>query len=115
MKRTKAILGAATALLLLAAAPAGASYELTATWGGYGSEDGQFNFPQGVDTDSDDNVFVADTGNDRIQKFDSSGTFVTKWGSEGTGDGQFAGPVAIATDSHDNVYVADRYNNRIHG
>ena len=52
-------------------------------------------------------------GNDRIQKFDSSGTFLTKWGSSGSGDGQFDGPVGVATDSSGNVYVADYDNHRI--
>ena len=42
---------------------------------------------------------------DRIQKFDSNGTFITKWGSEGSDDGQFDGPKGIAIDSSGNVYV----------
>ena len=43
----------------------------------------------GVAVDSSGNVYVADSGNNRIQKFDSNGTFITKWGSTGTADGQF--------------------------
>ena len=46
-------------------------------------------------------------GNDRIQKFDSNGTFITKWGSHGSGDGQFYYPNGVAVDSSGNVYVAD--------
>ena len=34
-----------------------------------GSGNGQFNYPNGVATDSSGNVYVADTGNNRIQKF----------------------------------------------
>ena len=52
-------------------------------WGSYGTGDGQFNYPVGVTVDSSDNVYVADFNNNRIQKFDSSGTFMTKWGSPG--------------------------------
>ena len=41
-------------------------------------------------------MYVADgslgLGNNRIQKFDSNGKFITKWGSKGTGDGQFITP-----------------------
>ena len=67
----------------------------------------------GVAVDSSGNVYVADTNNNRIQKFDSSGTFITKWGSSGTGDGQFEYPTGIAVDSSGNVYVADTDNHRI--
>src|SRR5262249_13536918 len=42
------------------------------TWGSYGSGDGQFNQPFGVAVDSSGNVYVADTGNSRIQKFDAN-------------------------------------------
>jgi tripartite motif-containing protein 71 len=59
-------------------------------------------------------VYVVDTQNERIQKFDSDGSFITKWGTEGTGDGQFFWlPHDIAIDSSDNVYVADSGN--VHG
>src|SRR5690606_18350974 len=43
-----------------------------------GSGDGQFSQPVGVCIDSSGNVYVSDQ-NGRIQKFNSSGTFVTKW------------------------------------
>jgi hypothetical protein len=56
---------------------------------------------------------VSDTGNDNIQKFTSSGGFVTKSGGPGSGDGQFSDPTGIATDSAGNVWVADRGNNRM--
>ena len=64
--------------------------------------------------DSSDNVYVGDFGeNNRIQKFDSNGNFITKWGTEGIGDGQFDEPTGIALDSSGNVYVVDRGNSRI--
>ena len=69
--------------------------------------------PDGVATDADGNVYVADCDNHRIQKFDSDGTFVAKWGSAGTGDGQFERPSGVAIDAAGNVYVADTDNNRI--
>ncbi|MBU0569122.1 PEGA domain-containing protein, partial [bacterium] len=85
----------------------------TAKWGSYGTGDGQFRYPHGVAVDAGGNLYVADTNNHRIQKFDSSGTFITKWGSYGTGDGQFKYPYGVAVDSSGNLYVADRDNNRI--
>ena len=58
-------------------------------------------------------MFVAEYNNHRIQKFDSSGNFITKWGSWGTGDGQFRYPIGVAVDSSGDMFVADTANNRI--
>ncbi|MGH9910587.1 MAG: 6-bladed beta-propeller, partial [Nitrososphaerales archaeon] len=58
-------------------------------------------------------VYVADTFNSRIQKFNSSGNFLTKLGSFGSGNGQFIAPHGVALDSSGNLYVADTNNNRI--
>ena len=69
--------------------------------------------PRGMAIDSSGYVYVADTANDRIQKFYSNGNFITKWGSEGTGDGEFHWPPGIAVDSSGYVYVADAGNDRI--
>ena len=72
-----------------------------------------FSDPSGVAVDSSGNVYVADSGNKRIQKFNSAGGFITKWGSSGSGDGQFSYPCGVAVDSSGNVYVADTSNQRI--
>ena len=58
-------------------------------WGSPGPGDGQFNVPSGVAVDASGHVYVADSGNDRIQVFDSSGNYQYQWGSSGFGDGQF--------------------------
>ena len=70
-------------------------------------------FQSDAAVDSSNNVYVADQDNNRIQKFDSSGKFITKWGSYGNGDGQFHNPDGIEVDSSGNVYVSDTDNNRI--
>lgn len=44
-----------------------------------------FRNPQGVAVDSSGNLYVADTYNHRIQKFNSAGTFITAWGGYGSG------------------------------
>ena len=62
--------------------------------------------------DGSGNVYVADSDNDRVQKFDSSGTYLSQWGSSGSGDGQFDDPSGIAVDGS-SVYVADSGNNRV--
>ena len=46
-----------------------------------------------VAVDNNGSVYVSDTGNNRIQKFSSTGTYVSQWGSEGSGDGQFTPPM----------------------
>jgi sugar lactone lactonase YvrE len=58
-------------------------------------------------------VYVSDIGNNRIQKFSSDGTFITKWGSLGTADNQFNDARGVAVDRFGNVYVADSGNHRV--
>lgn len=49
--------------------PAAVTYVYNTQWGSLGSGNGQFNSPRGMAVDSSGNVYVADTGNNRIQKF----------------------------------------------
>jgi len=147
--------------------PAGDAYIFISRWGVKGTKDGQFSHPFGINTDSSNNVYIADStnnriekfdssgffiakygtpapayggdtkkdghlytptdiivdkggfmyivdwGNERIQKFDSAGNFVTKWGSHGTGDGQFNHLWGITMDKDENIYVSDSCNHRI--
>jgi len=79
----------------------------------FGFGDGQFKSPFGIAVDSSDNVYVGGWGDYRIQKFTSSGSFITKWGSSGSGDGQLNSPYGVAVDLSGYVYVADTFNNRI--
>ena len=55
-------------------------HEFILKWGIYGTGDGQLDRPQGIGTDSGGNVYVADTYNNRIQKFTSEGVFVEWYG-----------------------------------
>jgi tripartite motif-containing protein 71 len=88
-------------------------------WGSEGSGEGQFGSgsgtggPLGVTVNSEGNVYVADTLNHRIQKFDSNGKFLLKWGSEGSEGSHFKRPMGIIVDTSGNVYVADSGNNRV--
>lgn len=79
--------------------------------GNNGSNDGQFYSPTDIALGSDENIYVIDTGNFRVQKFDSNGKFILMWGSNGTEDGQFRHPTSIAVDSKDFVYVGDSVGN----
>jgi sugar lactone lactonase YvrE len=82
-------------------------------WGSEGTGDGQFQSVRGIAVDAAGNVYVADSANHRIQKFDAAGTFLAKWGSLGGGNGQFNTPTSVAVDHLGNVFVCDAYNNRI--
>lgn len=86
-------------------------YQLDILWGSYGTGNGQFDSPFGVAVDASGNVYVSDTNNGRIQKFDAQGAYVTQWG--GSGNGLFEIPYGVAVDGSGNVYVADPRNNRI--
>jgi sugar lactone lactonase YvrE len=102
-----------------------------------GALGGEFNFPEGVAADSAGNIYVADTNNERVQKFDSSGKFVLAFGKSvnlvagapnfdictqvgncmpgtaGPLPGEFDLPSGIAADAAGNVYVADFRNGRL--
>jgi sugar lactone lactonase YvrE len=67
----------------------------------------------GIVVDLTGNVLVADSGNNRIQRFSGIGTFLLKFGAAGAGDGQLNLPQGLAIDVQGNVYVADYFNNRI--
>jgi tripartite motif-containing protein 71 len=58
-------------------------------------------------------ILVADSGNHRVQAFDSLGNFVAEFGSFGTGDGQFNTPQGLAVDASGRVLVADQGNSRL--
>jgi DNA-binding beta-propeller fold protein YncE len=87
-------------------------------WGKPGTGPGQFRFIPGdprVLTDvfgkiavgPDGLVYVADSGNARVQVFTPQGRFVRQFGSYGSGKGQFLFSGNIAVDNAGNVYVAD--------
>jgi DNA-binding beta-propeller fold protein YncE len=87
--------------------------EAVATWGIEGSEAGQFSHPRGVAVGPAGSVYVADSGNHRLQKFDVAGNHLLTWGGQGNGPGQFQEPWGVAVDEEGQVYVADTWNHRV--
>ncbi len=84
-----------------------------------GTARGEFNDPRGLATDRAGNLYVADHGNNRVQKLDPSGRFLSIWGrnggdtSAGVAPGEFNRPRGVAVDGVGDLYVADKGNNRI--
>ena len=78
-----------------------------------GSGDGELDRPAGLAIDQDDNVYVVDSMNHRVQKFTPDGKFLAKFGSYGDGDGEFNMPWGISIDKQGNIYIADWRNDRI--
>jgi len=62
--------------------------------------------PQQIAVDDERNIYVADTGNSRIQKFTHEGQFLSSWGTNGVENGELQSPVGIAIYEN-NVYVVD--------
>lgn len=58
-------------------------------------------------------IYVVDRDNNRIQKFDLDGNYVSQFGSAGSGNGQFNNPVRVHADSSGNIWVTDQGNSRI--
>jgi DNA-binding beta-propeller fold protein YncE len=100
LKMFLAILGFST-IILIPPAFSQEAYKFELMWGSPGAGNDQFNNPVGVAVDPSGNVYVADYGNHRIQKFNSNGNFITQWGSPG--DSYFAQSVVV--DPSGNVYV----------
>ena len=75
--------------------------------GAPGGDDGQFSYPTFATVDPDGNLYVTDTMNGRVQKFDASGKFMKIFGQTGTAWGEFDKPKGVALDSFGNLYVVD--------
>jgi sugar lactone lactonase YvrE len=122
LARGLVVTSVAAVMSLAVPAVASADFSFLKTWGEHGicssnCSDGQLHQNEGITVDAAGNVWVADGGNDRIQKYDAQGNFLLKFGSNGTGDGQFKTPDAIdaTLDSAGNivVYVGETDGHRI--
>lgn len=92
---------------------ASGDYDLLHQWGKYGpTEPNNFAHPQFIAVGEDGSIYVTDFGNKRIQKFSSTGEYLTHWGNSGKQIEDFNNPTGIAVNG-DFVFVVDRDLNRI--
>lgn len=77
------------------------------------TEAGQFSVPTNVAVDSDSNLYVVDTYNNRVEIFDADGNFIRAWGKAGDRPGTFSRPKGIAVDVDGHVWVADAVQDRV--
>ncbi|MFO1417928.1 MAG: SMP-30/gluconolactonase/LRE family protein [Methylotetracoccus sp.] len=94
-------------------APNSESYVSAGSFGSPGNLNDEFNTPNGAAFDAEGNIWVADTGNDRIVKYDAAGTFLFSFGAYGSADGLFSEPYDISVDRDGNLWVADTGNSRV--
>ena len=80
--------------------------------GSRGSKPGEFNDPKGVKVHQNQ-VYVCDFHNNRIQVFDFKLRFITSFGTKGFGEGQYDRHNDLAFDNQGNIYVSEYGNKRV--
>jgi hypothetical protein len=77
------------------------------------SSQGMFFGPRGLAVGPNNELYVTDTGNKRVQVFDLEGKFLREFGGTGQAPGQLDEPVGIAVNADGVVAVADTWNRRV--
>ena len=72
-----------------------------------------FYMPTDIAVDEEGNVYVLDSGNHRIQKFDPQGNYLASFGRRGQGPGEFQYPQSLDIDAQGLMYVSDSGNQKI--
>ena len=91
------------------------SLELVHTLGDINTSDENLAFylPEDIVFDDEGNIYVLDSGNHRIQKFNPDYEYITTLGRQGQGPGEFYLPSALDIDKKNYLYVSDPQNKRI--
>ena len=77
-----------------------------------GSQPGEFQWPRSIRV-INDNLFVCDINNYRIQVLDRNLKFIHSFGQKGTGNGHFNSPQNVIHDKAGKLYVTDYNNHRV--
>lgn len=84
-------------------------------FGGFGDSQGLFDGPTNVAVSWEERpyIYVADTGNDRIQKFTVDGTFVLEFGNSGPDSIRLGSPTGLVSIPDGRILVVDSGHHRI--
>jgi tripartite motif-containing protein 71 len=114
MRRMRLAVAVLALVSLAGAARADVSFEFENAFGGFGIGRERFDQVADVAVDRDENVYVLDRGNNRIQALDRRGRFLREWGGRGFSPGSFDAPSAIVIDRNAGfLLVVDTGNHRI--
>ncbi len=76
------------------------------SWGGGGSDPGEFSAPRGIHAGADGLIYVADSGNQRIQVFNPDGSFVRAVPTRGEDPAELFVPEDVTVDSLGRIHVS---------
>lgn len=85
-------------------------------FGEEGTGDGQLDNPIGIACNEYGDIYIADTGNNRLSRWFNDGKrvrFICNIGGPGNGPGEFNSPTYLDLDASGRVYVSDTGNNRV--
>lgn len=85
-----------------------------ASFGKPGQASGEFNRAEGLAIDKDDQLYVADSCNHRIQVFNADGKHIRNYGQAGAGPQDLSYPYDICADRAGLQFVCEFGNSRIH-
>jgi tripartite motif-containing protein 71 len=83
--------------------------KLLKTFGGHGAGKDRFRYPFFVALGKEQNLYVVDVINTRVQVINSRGLFIAEIGGWGVEKGEFFRPKGVAIDRNNRVYVSDSY------
>ena len=75
--------------------------------GTVGKADGEFYYPVSIDVGPDNDLYVSDSFNFRVQRLRADGTFIRSFGAVGRNLGNLARPRGVSVDREGRVYVLD--------